>query len=132
MVKKSRTTSSRTRATKTASRKKTSKAAAPSLAKTIVVKPEEKPEAAIEELRKKELVAQLVELTGQKPRDIRPVLEATLRVLGQSVTDGRGFSLPPFGKLRVVKSVDGAKAEVATCKVRRAKDLPSPETPGKE
>lgn len=78
-------------------------------------------------LRKKALVAAVVAATGRKPRDVRPVVEATLAALAQGLGGVDSAALAPLGKMRVMKRMhdaDGALTSL-TIKLRPANDSPA-------
>ncbi|HMO09835.1 MAG TPA: HU family DNA-binding protein [Paracoccaceae bacterium] len=70
--------------------------------------------AATANLRKKDLIDHVVAATGAKRRDVGPAVEATLAAIGEALERGEALTLPPLGRLRVVKRKDGAKAGGAT------------------
>ncbi len=71
------------------------------------------------ELRKKELIDQVVARSGVKKRDAKPVVEAMLAVLGESIDAKRPLHLEPMGKLRVNRSKDTPNGRIHICKLRR-------------
>ncbi len=71
------------------------------------------------ELRKKELIDQVVARSGVKKRDVKPVVEAMLAVLGESIDAKRALHLEPMGKLRVNRSKDTPNGRIHICKLRR-------------
>lgn len=74
-------------------------------------------------IKKPEILDQVVARTNLKKRDVKPAVEAALAVLGEVLRDGADLSLPPLGKVRVVKSkplADGAC--VMTLKLRMPKN----------
>lgn len=71
------------------------------------------------ELRKKELIDQVVARSGVKKRDAKPVVEAMLAVLGESIDSARPLHLEPMGKLRVNRSKDTPNGRIHICKLRR-------------
>ena len=71
------------------------------------------------ELRKKELIDQVVARSGVKKRDVKPVVEAMLAVLGESIDAKRPLHLEPMGKLRVNRSKDTPNGRIHICKLRR-------------
>ena len=83
-------------------------------------------EAAGGVLRKKALVAAVVAATGRKPRDVRPVVEATLAALAQGLGGVDSAALAPLGKMRVIKRMHDAGGAVTslTIKLRPANDSP--------
>lgn len=73
------------------------------------------------DLRKKELIDQVVERTGVKKRDAKPVIEAMLAVLGEAISAERSANLEPLGKLRVTRSKDTPNGRLHVCRLRRKK-----------
>ncbi|MEL6170009.1 MAG: HU family DNA-binding protein [Pseudomonadota bacterium] len=69
--------------------------------------------------RKKDLVEAVVAATGQKPRDVKASVEATLTALGISLDRGDTVQMPPLGKIKVTRTVAGSGAQVLTCRIRR-------------
>ncbi len=83
---------------------------------------EKKAEAGGSRLAKKALLAQVVAATGAKPKDVKPILEATLDAIAQALGRGESLVLPPLGRLTVRPQREGANARVMTVKVRRTAD----------
>ncbi len=109
-------------ATKTATkparaRTKTTPARKPAVAAVKTVEPEV--------LRRNDLVEAIVDETGLKRRDIKSVAEALLKVMGRELDAGKVLNLQPLGKIRVARVVDGGKATVLTCKIRRKAEEPA-------
>lgn len=79
-------------------------------------------------LRKKELIEAAVEKTGRKKKDVKPIVEAVLAVMGTALGDGRDLNLQPMGNLRVRKSRPLRSGRVLTTKIRQGKreKLPEP------
>ena len=77
------------------------------------------PHVATEELKKAELIEKVVERSGIKKRDAKPVIEAMLAVLGETVQDGRDLNLKPFGKLKAVRSKTLPNGVMVTARLRR-------------
>lgn len=71
-------------------------------------------------MRKKELIDQVVERSGIKKKDAKPVVEAMLAVLGEAVGEGRELNLQPLGKLRINRSEDRSNGRVIICKLRQS------------
>lgn len=103
------------------SEKKTTKPA-----KAAAVKPAAKPapkeaEAAAPALavgtvKLKDLVDGVAAATGGKKPEVRKTVEATLAALGEALATGKALTVPPLGKLRVVKN----KGAALTLKLRIA------------
>ena len=73
------------------------------------------------ELKKKELVDLVVVRSGIKKKDAKPVVEAMLAVLGETIASGRELNLQPFGKLRINRTADKENGNVIVCKLRQSK-----------
>ena len=72
------------------------------------------------EVRKRELIDRVAQRSGMKKRDVKPMVEAMLSVMGQALSDGEELNLQPFGKLRVARRKDLANGQVLTVKLRRS------------
>lgn len=135
------TTDTKSKATsrKTVTSKKTRSAPAKAAAKApvkMVQKPAAKPspEPAVTpklvsvsdpvvteaDLKKKELIDLVVERSGIKKKDAKPVVEAMLSVLGETIAKGRELNLQPLGKLRINRSSDKGNGRVIVCKLRQS------------
>lgn len=98
---------------------KTAQAAAP---KTTVVSTV-KPVVSENPIKKPELIDRVVAQSGMKKKDVKPVVEAMLAVLGQSLLKGEALVLPPLGKVMVKNTKDLANASVMNVKVRQPKSM---------
>lgn len=102
-----------TKTAKPAARSKTPAAAAkPEL---VVVAPSTAPQTE-GGLKLKDLVDSVVAATGGKKPDVKKTVEATLAALREALVSGKALTVPPLGKLRVVK----AKGPALTLKLRMA------------
>ena len=117
-------TSTASKAAKTAAAKPTAQAAEPE----VVVN--ETPKVTGPELKKKELVDMIVARSGVKKRDVKPVVDAMLAVLGETIADGREMNLAPMGKLKITRMKKTTKAHIITARLRRTEsdqtDAPDP------
>ena len=52
-------------------------------------------------MRKKELIDLVVERSGLKKKDAKPIVEATLAILGEALAEARELNLQPLGKVKV-------------------------------
>ncbi|GAA6201645.1 HU family DNA-binding protein [Aquicoccus sp. SU-CL01552] len=77
------------------------------------------PEVARPDLRKKELIDAVLERCEVKKRDAKPVIEAMLAVLGETLAGGRGLNLEPLGKLRVNRTMDRKDRRIVVSKLRQ-------------
>ncbi|MCL6285544.1 HU family DNA-binding protein [Ruegeria sp. 2012CJ41-6] len=111
------------KSTKTSSdARKTS--AAPKPADTAAPEPKvvtvSSPVVSAPELRKKELIEQVVARSGVKKKDAKPAVEALLEILGETVAQGRELNLQPFGKLKINRSEEKANGRVVICRLRQS------------
>ena len=81
-----------------------------------VVEPAAAPETASNALKLKDLIDSVAEATGAKKPDVRKTVEATRAALGEALATGKSLTVPPLGKLRVVKT----KGPALTLKLRLA------------
>jgi DNA-binding protein HU-alpha len=88
-----------------------------------VSKPAKAPEPVVAEpeLKKKELLDLIVARSGIKKKDAKPVVEAMLAVLGETVASGRELNLQPLGKLRINRTEIKENGKVIICKLRQSK-----------
>jgi len=93
----------------------------PKPALTLVVPPRE----PLLTLRKKDLVDRVCAESGLKKKDVKPVVEATLKVLGDALQAGSALAIPPLGKARVNRQRGTTGDEVLVVKLRRPPQSPS-------
>lgn len=70
-------------------------------------------------LNKRELIDEAVLRSGVKKKDAKPVVEALLAILGDTVAAGRDLNLKPFGKLHVNRSDIRSNGTVHVCRLRQ-------------
>lgn len=103
--------------------RKTSSTSAPKPAAKIVATPQEASLDVVasgpEPLRKKELVEKIVLRSGIKKRDAKPVIEAMLAELGETLASGRELQLPPFGRVMINREKDVPNGKVMVVKIRQ-------------
>ncbi len=85
---------------------------------------------ALPALKKAELLDAVVVRSGVKKGQAKPVVEALLAVLGETVGEGRDLNLEPFGKLKIKRSETGANGRVTVARLRQ-KDGP-PRAPAED
>jgi len=71
-------------------------------------------------LRKKELIDRVVALSGMKKKDVKPVVEATLAVLGTALSNEEPLNLQPLGKVVINRKKELANGEVLITRIRRS------------
>lgn len=114
--------------TGTRSRAKTATRATKSAVKTQTPKPapvlvtETEPVLGAADLKKVDLVNEVVERSGIKKKFAKPAIEAALAVLGEALAEGRGLNLRPMGKLKIMRSKDVANGTVMTARIRQPLD----------
>ncbi|MCI5110860.1 MAG: HU family DNA-binding protein [Marivita sp.] len=90
----------------------------------------ETPKITGPELKKKELIDLVVARSGVKKRDVKPVVDAMLALLGETIADGREMNLAPLGKLKITRMKKTTKAHIITTRLRRTEqqvtDAPDP------
>ncbi len=70
-------------------------------------------------LTKRALLERVATRTGLRKAQVRPVIEAMLAELGEALVREEVLKLQPLGVMRVVRSIEGEKADVLVCKLRR-------------
>lgn len=71
------------------------------------------------ELRKKELIELVVGRSGMKRKDVKPVVEAMLAVLGDAFAGQREMNLPPLGKFKVQRAQEKSDGRALVVKLRQ-------------
>ncbi|MFV2052524.1 HU family DNA-binding protein [Aliiroseovarius sp. YM-037] len=82
------------------------------------------PVVAAPVIKKKDLIDQVVERSGIKKKDAKPVIEAMLAVLGEAINRGDELNLRPLGKVKVTRRKEAPNADVMVCKVRQPTGVP--------
>lgn len=88
-------------------------------------------ETSVEEaivVRKKEFMARILERADTRQKIAKPIVEATLEILGEALAAGETLALQPLGQIKVKRIDDGEKASVVHCRVRQAKAVADPAT----
>ncbi len=78
-------------------------------------------------MRKPELINAVVAKSGMKKKDVKPIVEATLAVLGAALQDSRELNLEPLGKVKVNREKKKPSGKVMIARIRQSQDLPSEE-----
>lgn len=95
--------------------------AVPTSPKTTIVETAT-PVAAGMPIKKPELIDRVMAETGMKKKDVKPVVEAMLAVMGRTLAGGEEITAPPLGKVMIKREKDLPKAKVLTVKIRIPKD----------
>lgn len=80
-------------------------------------------DAGTPEFRRPELIEKVMERSGMKRKDVKPVVEAMLAVMGDLLVEETDMNIAPLGKVMVKNAKELEKAHVLTVKVRRPKQL---------
>lgn len=59
-------------------------------------------------IKLKDLIDSVATATGGKKPDVKKAVEATLAALGEALAAGKALTVPPLGKLRVVRNTGAA------------------------
>ncbi|WP_306116557.1 MULTISPECIES: HU family DNA-binding protein [unclassified Roseovarius] len=73
------------------------------------------------ELKKQELIDLVVSKSDIKKKYAKPVVEAMLEVLGETLAKGREMNLQPFGKVKYNRTKETTSARVVVTKIRQSK-----------
>lgn len=71
------------------------------------------------EVKKKELFDLVVARSGMKKKDVKPVVEAMLGVLGDVLSEQRELNLQPLGKVKVQRGKELSDGRVLILKLRQ-------------
>ena len=78
-------------------------------------------ESAGPEMKKQELLDKVVSRSDTRKKFAKPVVEAMLEILGETLAEGRELNLPPLGKVKLNRTKEGARARVIVAKIRQSK-----------
>jgi nucleoid DNA-binding protein len=70
-------------------------------------------------LRKKELIEAVVERSGIKKKDAKPVIEAMLAVMGTALAQNREVNLPDLGRIKIRREKQLANGRMMVAKIRQ-------------
>ncbi|WP_235602352.1 HU family DNA-binding protein [Sulfitobacter geojensis] len=71
-------------------------------------------------MRKKELIDTVVERSGMKKKDVKPVVEMMLSVLGEAIGDNRELNLPPMGRMKIRREKKLSNGRIVVAKIRQS------------
>lgn len=74
-----------------------------------------------EELKKKELIDEVVARSGVRKKFAKPAIEAMIDILGEAISDGREVNLQPLGKIKLQRTKDTSNARITVVKIRQSK-----------
>ncbi|MEL7255141.1 MAG: HU family DNA-binding protein [Pseudomonadota bacterium] len=73
------------------------------------------------ELKKRELLDQVVKRTDVKKKFAKPVLEAMLDVMGEALAEERPLNLQPMGRVMPKRTKEAGTNRVITARIRQSK-----------
>ena len=130
-TRRSTTTKAKTAAKpKTTAKRTAAKPKTASVASAPVVVDTPTPVVAGPEMRKKELIEAVVTRSGMKKKDVKPVVEAMLAVLGNALQDGRALNLQPMGKVKINREKKLASGRMLVARIRQKDAAKSAEETG--
>ncbi|MCV2891894.1 HU family DNA-binding protein [Lentibacter sp. XHP0401] len=94
------------------------KAAAPKVTPMVVTSAE--PTLAPAEMRKEQLLDEVAKRSGAKRKDVKPIAEAMLEVLGEALGEARELNLKPLGKIKVARTKLVANGRVIQLRLRQS------------
>ncbi len=71
------------------------------------------------QMRLKELAERVAERTGKNRAQVKPVIEATLAVMGDVLAENRGLIVPPLGRIKLQRAKEVADGRVMVLKLRQ-------------
>ena len=86
---------------------------------TPVVVAETAADPAKPDLKRQELIAQVVARSEVKKKFAKPVLEAALAVIGEALAEGRDLNLAPMGKVKINRTKQVANGRVMVTRIRQ-------------
>ena len=78
------------------------------------------PALATEEIRKEHLLDEVAKRSGAKRKDVKPIVEAMLEVLGEALGEARDINLKPLGKIKVARTKQVANGRVINLRLRQS------------
>ena len=84
-----------------------------------VVVAETAAETALPDLKRQELLAQVVARSEVKKKYAKPVLEAALALIGEALAEGRDLNLSPMGKVKINRTRQMANGRVIVARIRQ-------------
>lgn len=80
-------------------------------------------------MKGKEFMTRVLARSGANRAIAKPVMDAVLAELGDSLARGEGFVLPPLGRAKIKPAKEGAKGDVIQVRLRRGGGKKDAETP---
>lgn len=120
-----KTTPTKSAATKPAAKKKAPApvaapepaAAAPMVAPHVV---SSATPTVMTEMRKEQLLDEVAKRSGAKRKDVKPIVEAALEVMGEALGEGQELNLKPLGKVKIARTKQVANGRVINLRLRQS------------
>lgn len=92
-------------------------AAAPKVAPVVVTSAAP---TVMTEMRKEQLLDEVAKRSGAKRKDVKPIVEAALEVMGEALGDGQELNLKPLGKVKIARTKQVANGRVINLRLRQS------------
>ena len=80
-------------------------------------------------MKTKDLIEAVAPNVSLKKKDLRPVMEAIFKAMGEAIDDGKSLAIPPLGKVLVKRARKGENADTIVLRLRRQHGgAPAPES----
>lgn len=73
------------------------------------------------EMKKQELLKKVADRVEMRKNQVKPVVEAVLEILGETLGEGRNLNLPDLGKVKQNRVKENPAARVIIAKIRQRK-----------
>lgn len=73
------------------------------------------------EMKKQELLNKVADRAEMRKNQVKPVVEAMLEILGETLREGRNLNLPDLGKVKQNRVKESPVARVIIAKIRQRK-----------
>lgn len=93
-------------------------AAAPKVAPVVVTSTA--PVLTTQALRKEQLLDEVAKRSGAKRKDVKPIVEAALEVMGEAIGEGQELNLKPLGKVKIARTKQVANGRVINLRLRQS------------
>lgn len=113
----------KTAAAKASTTATTSTAAPAAKSPELTVVSEVTPKLTTGEMKKRELIKAVMARSGARQKLAKPVVEAMLAIMGETLAEGRELNLPPMGKIKIQRQKKVSGGIVSVLKMRRTDNM---------
>ena len=71
-------------------------------------------------MRKEQLLDEVAKRTGAKRKDVKPIVESVLEIMGEAIGDGQELNLKPLGKVKIARTKLVANGRVINLRLRQS------------